>query len=371
MDLALSEEQSALLDSVRALVEDIFPTSAARACETDSAAARPIYQGLFALGLGGILAPESVGGLGLGMAEMVVVQSELGRALVPGLFTQTTAGAVPALAAIGDAGLRDVLATLIDGTAMATCALDDESAATIHASAAGDAFILTGTRALVPEAVLADWLLIEAVDGGEPVLCLAERNASGLALAPQANLADQDLSILTLAQTPVRLVARGAQATEAIRIARRGLALAFAAQAAGGAARILEMTRDYACTRQQFGQPIGAFQAIAHMIADGAVHLEGAAMMVHRAAAAIDDGEPGTDTWVDMAKLKACQTYRDISAMAIQVHGGIGFTLEADPQLFFRRAKHLQLIQGEPLDLMERTGAAMLSGAHKVLENHD
>ena len=78
--------------------------------------------------------------------------------------------------------------------------------------------------------------------------------------------------------------------------------------------------------------------------------------------------EDPAGTWADMAKMKACQVYRDVSALSIQIHGGIGFTLEADPQLYFRRAKHLQLMYGDPLDLQERAGDALIAGTHKVLE---
>jgi alkylation response protein AidB-like acyl-CoA dehydrogenase len=172
----------------------------------------------------------------------------------------------------------------------------------------------------------------------------------------------------------VRVIASGDAALRAIAASDRALKLAMAAQAVGGAEQVFSLARDYACTREQFGQPIGAFQAIAHMLADGAVNIAGASMLVHRAAAALDGsaagGEASPDCWIDMAKLKACQVFRDVSAMAIQVHGGIGFTLEAAPQLYFRRAKHLQLMHGEPLDLMTTIGATVLAGDHRMLDSN-
>lgn len=375
MDLALSEEQVALQDSVKALLATRFPTNQIRQCEIDPFAARAIYAELNALGLGGLLVPEACGGVGLGAAEMVVVQMELGRALVPALYTESTVGAACALVAAahpqGDASLAGIVA---GETGIACAFMPTDDPLPVLAGDEGN-LALSGTAGFVAEAQLADWLLVAAHDAAHdaasaPALCLIERGASGLNLDPLANLADQDMARVTFCATPVaHVVARGDAAAKAIACGTRALKLAIAAQAIGGAEQVFAMARDYACTRQQFGQPIGAFQAIAHMLAEGSVNIAGAGVLVHRAAAALDENEAQMDSWIDMAKLKACQMFRDVSAMAIQVHGGIGFTLEADPQLFFRRAKHLQLMYGEPLDLMETVGAAVLAGTHKVLDN--
>jgi alkylation response protein AidB-like acyl-CoA dehydrogenase len=141
-------------------------------------------------------------------------------------------------------------------------------------------------------------------------------------------------------------------ATERIGAARGGWAIwnevmhggiiLLAAQAMGGAERALAITVDYAKTRQQFDKPLGAFQALAHYLADAATTVDGGGTLVHEAAWALANGRP-INRLAPMAKLFACQTYRDVTAMALQVHGGIGFTVEYDIQLFFRRAKQLQL----------------------------
>lgn len=371
MDLALSEEQVALQDSVRALLADSHPTAQVRATENDPATARAIYGALDALGLGGLLVPADFGGVGLGAAEMVVVQMELGRALVPALYTCSTVGAASALAIAGHADAAPVLSAIVEGAAKVAYAQFIRGSAHPEISLRDGGAVLDGTASFVPEGALADWLLVAARDAsGQPVLCLVEYNAAGMALAPLANLTDQDMAEIAFAKTPVAyVVATGECAEQAIARADSAMKLAFAAQAIGGAEQVFAMTREYACTRKQFGQPIGSFQAIAHMLADASVNIAGSSVLVHRAAAAIDEDEPQAASWIDMAKLKACQMFRDVSAMAIQVHGGIGFTLEADPQLFFRRAKHLQLMHGEPLDLMEAVGAAVISGNHMVLEN--
>src|SRR5262249_32208693 len=127
----------------------------------------------------------------------------------------------------------------------------------------------------------------------------------------------------------------------------------------GGVERALEITVDYANTRQQFDKPLGAFQAIAHYLADAATLVDGGRTLVHEAAWALATGRPVAKL-APMAKLFACQTYRDVTAMAQQVHGGIGFTVEYDIQLFFRRAKQLQLCFWDQRYLEELVAAATL-----------
>ena len=116
----------------------------------------------------------------------------------------------------------------------------------------------------------------------------------------------------------------------------------LAAQAIGGAERALEITVQYAKDRKQFDKPLGAFQAIAHYLSDATTAIDGGKALVWEAAWARASGR-STARLAPMAKLFACQTYRDVTAMAQQVWGGVGFTLEYDIQLYFRRAKQLQI----------------------------
>ena len=116
----------------------------------------------------------------------------------------------------------------------------------------------------------------------------------------------------------------------------------LAAQAIGGARYALDITVQYAKDREQFDKPLGAFQAIAHYLADAATAVDGGEVLVYEAAWARANGR-SIERLAPMAKLFACKTFRDVTAMAQQVFGGVGFTLEYDIQLFFRRAKQLQI----------------------------
>jgi len=136
-------------------------------------------------------------------------------------------------------------------------------------------------------------------------------------------------------------------------------AVLLAAQAIGGARFALEITTQYAKDREQFGKPLGAFQAISHYLADASTAVEGGTILVHEAAWACAEGQP-IDRLAPMAKLFACRTFRDTTAMAQQVFGGVGFTLDYDIQLYFRRAKQLQISWWDDRALEELVAATVL-----------
>ena len=133
----------------------------------------------------------------------------------------------------------------------------------------------------------------------------------------------------------------------------------MAAQAVGGAKYALEITVQYAKDRVQFDKPLGAFQAISHYLADASTAVDGAEILVHEAAWARANGK-SVERLAPMAKLFACNTFRDVTAMAQQVFGGVGFTLEYDIQLYFRRAKELQISWMDTRSLEDMVAAAIL-----------
>ena len=139
----------------------------------------------------------------------------------------------------------------------------------------------------------------------------------------------------------------------------------LAAQAMGGARQALDITVQYAKDRQQFDKPLGAFQALAHYLADAQTTVDGGTTLVHEAAWARSAGR-SVEKLAPMAKLFACQTYRDVTAMAQQVFGGIGFTLEFDIQLYFRRAKQLQISWWDTRYLEELVAVAVLDDLNRA-----
>jgi len=237
----------------------------------------------------------------------------------------------------------------------------------VRAEPDGDGYRLTGTKRHVAFAGAADRLLVLARTGdtdADVSLFLVDPNADGVELTQQHSLASDTQYRVELGHVTVPAADRvgdgpGWDAWDATML--DGVVL-LAAQAIGGAGHALDITVDYAKARHQFDKPLGAFQAIAHYLADAVTTVDGGRTLVYEAGWAHTVGRP-VDRLAPMAKLFACQTYRDVTAMAQQVFGGVGFTVDYDIQLYFRRAKQLQLSWWDPRHLEERVAASVLDRA--------
>jgi alkylation response protein AidB-like acyl-CoA dehydrogenase len=225
--------------------------------------------------------------------------------------------------------------------------------------------VLDGVKWHVPFASSATALVVLARTGDAETdvdLFLVDPAAPGVTM-------QQQMTIGSDAQYEVTL--SGVRVPASARIGRAGSGWAtwhdtmldgivmLAAQAIGGARYALDITVQYAKDREQFDKPLGAFQAIAHYLADAVTAVDGAETLVYEAAWARSDGR-SIDQLAPMAKLFACKTFRDVTAMAQQVFGGVGFTLEYDIQLFFRRAKQLQISWWDDRALEELIAAKLL-----------
>jgi alkylation response protein AidB-like acyl-CoA dehydrogenase len=211
-------------------------------------------------------------------------------------------------------------------------------------------------------AAAADRLVVLARTGDAVDLFLVDPKAPGVTLRQQFSLASDTQYEVTFSDVAVEEADRigpagsGWDTWQAVLL--DGFVL-LAAQAVGGARYALEITTQYAKDRKQFDKPLGAFQALAHYLADAVTNLDGAEQLVHEAAWAGATGRPLTSL-APMAKLFACSTFRDITAMAQQLFGGIGFTLDFDIQLYFRRAKQQQLMWSDDRALQDVVAAALL-----------
>ncbi len=374
MDLAFTEEQDMLRDAVRGLCADA--ADSVRALEDDPKGYdEAFWQGLAAMGLTGLMTPEVLGGSGMGLLDAVVVYEELGRSLVPSphLASSVVAGGVLATAG-SDAQQADWLPAMAAGEAVLSVAWlepDNSSGASgvqMAAVADGDGFVLSGPKRHVPYASSADRLVVlartSAADGGAEAvdLFLVDPTGEGVTLTLQPTVAGDTQYRVDLDRVRV-------EATDRIGAAGTGWAtwstvmadaiVLVAAQAVGAAEATHALTTQYAKERHQFDKPIGAFQSISHYLADGITAIDGARVLVHRAAWSRDEGRD-VSTLAPMAKLFATQTCRDVTGVAIQVHGGMGFTVECDAQLYFRRAKSWQLNWFDDDHLEELIAASVL-----------
>jgi alkylation response protein AidB-like acyl-CoA dehydrogenase len=356
MDLDFTEEHEMLRDMVRGVCAEYSPLEVVRECENDERGyPKALWEQLVELGLVGILIPEEYGGQGQTLLEAAIVYEEFGRSLAPVPHFHSAVLCAGALAIAGsEAQKKEWLPGIASGERILTPAwLEPRNGfgpkgVQLRAEPDGDGFVLSGTKMHVNFARVADRLLVLARtgDGLEDVdLFIVDPNASGVTLSQRFNLGSE---------TTFRVDFEGVRVSEADRIGAAGsgwttwntvmldgIVLA-AAQAAGGAKAALEMTIDFAKTREQFGKPLGAFQSISHYLADAATQIEGGSTLVYDAAWSRSIGKD-TKLMAPLAKLFMCHAYRDVTAMCQQVWGGVGFTIEYDIQLYFRRAKQLQM----------------------------
>jgi alkylation response protein AidB-like acyl-CoA dehydrogenase len=238
----------------------------------------------------------------------------------------------------------------------------------VRASARRDGvgWVLEGTKRSVAFAAIAARLLVLARTGEAPTdvtLFLVDPNAPGVVSKQERGLASDTRFEVALGALSVddasRVGAVNAGWAAWERVMRDALVV-LAAYANGACERALEITVQYAKDRKQFGKPIGAFQAISHYLADALTALDGSKYLTYEAASARDAGIE-TARLAPMAKLFACDTFRDTTATCQQIWGGVGFTLEYDIQLYFRRAKQLQLSWYDPPQLEELIASAVIA----------
>jgi alkylation response protein AidB-like acyl-CoA dehydrogenase len=373
MDLDFTEEHGILRDMVRALCAEHAPVDVVRAFENDARGyPEGLWKQLSEQGLVGILIPEAHGGGGQTLLEAAILHDELGRALAPTPHLESAVLAAGAIARAGSAEQKsEWLPRLASGEAILTPAwLEPRSTfaakgVQLRAVKDGDGFRLSGTKLHVTFARAADRLgvLARVGEGEHDIdLFLVDPQGAGVSLSQLHNLGTQSVYRVDFENVRVaakdRIGAAGTGWATWQDVMLDGCVLA-AAQAAGGARRALEMTVDYAKTRHQFGKPLGAFQAISHYLADGATQLEGGTTLVYEAAWSRSVGKD-VSRLAPLAKLFMSHAYRDITAMCQQVWGGVGFTIEYDIQLYFRRAKQLQMSWWDERELSERVAEVVL-----------
>ncbi|MFN2538059.1 MAG: acyl-CoA dehydrogenase family protein, partial [Mycobacteriales bacterium] len=319
------------------------------------------------LGLTALIIPEEYGGLGYGTVELAVVLEEMGAALLVSPYFATVALAAQALIASGNASAQARwLPGIADGSVTATLAVSDEggpwelAGVAAAATATGDSWSITGTKSFVVDGDTADIILVAAWADSELELFVVEGQAPGLTRTR--------LETLDATRRLARLELEG---VEAVRVGLRDasdllertadlVAVALAAEQVGGAQRCLDMAVDYAKVREQFGRPIGSFQAIKHKCADMLVQVESARSAATYAAAVAADGGPEASIAASLAKSYCSEAFTHAAKESIQVHGGIGFTWEHDAHLYLKRAKSSELLFGSPVE--HRARLAQLAG---------
>ena len=375
LNLDFTEEQDMLREMVRGLLGQYASNEQVRAMEDDPVGySTDLWGQLRELDLLGLLLPAEYGGSEMSMLEGVIVYEELGRSLAP---TPHLVSCVVSAGAIVRAGSEEQrsewLPKLATGQVILTPAwLEPENGfgprgVQVRAQATDDGFTISGTKQHVYFAAAADRLVVLARTGDAEDaidLFLVDPGAEGVTLTQKMSISSD---------TQYRVDLDGVRVTATDRIGEAGTGwstwervmeeamILVAAFAAGGTEHALDITVQYSKDREQFDKPLGAFQALAHNMADAKTALDGAKLLVYEAAWAHSQGRSLTSL-APMAKSYSCASFRDTTAMAQQIFGGVGFTLEYEIQLYFRRAKQLQISWNDTRRCEELIAAAVLDG---------
>ena len=365
MDLKWTDEQDALREAARDFCGKHASPDVVRSLEDDPAGYRDdTWRELAKMDLLGLTIPDAYGGVGQTALETVILYEEFGRALLPSPhLVSCVVGAGLLFAAGSEDQKQEWLPEIARGEKIVSVAWQEPERSATAAGIAmrADGGTLSGEKIMVPFASSADRLIVLARTGEAATdvgLFLVDPSAN-TTLRHTKNLASDASYLVTFegaAVEPIGDPTKGWAAFDDVMV--DGL-IALAAYASGGAEAAHAMAVTYAKERMQFGRPIGSFQAIAHPLAESITEIHGGRVLAHEAAWARAAGKDAS-TLAAMAKLVCGESFKRVTKLGQQVFGGIGFTRDIDMQLYFRRAKQLELNWFDPRVLEERIAIAEL-----------
>ncbi len=368
MELELSDDQQALQESVRAVLERECPISLVRSVVEEHKHAEELWSRMVELDWPALAVPDEDGGLGLGFVELAVVCEQLGRVVCPAPFLATATQFVPALVAAGGAEqqhrfLGAVARDGIVGTLAVAEAAGDFTAAGISATATpdGDGFVLDGEKHFVFDADVAAEMVVAARLPGS-----AGDDGVALFVVPRASFDaepmvgfDASRCYATVVLDAVRVEAdrvlgEPGGAGPVLRRIVDEATVALATEMVGTCQAIFDIVHAYVQEREQFGVKVGSFQAIKHKLANMYVAVESARATAYFAAAAVAESDERRDMAVAMAKASVGDCQKLVTTEGIQCLGGIGYTWEHDMHLYVKRAKAGAALFGTGAQHLER-----------------
>jgi len=350
VDFGLSDEQDLLMETVRGFVDNECPPSRLREIfDGDEPYDPALWQGMVEMGLAGLNVADRYGGAGLELIDLALVAEVLGAAAVPAPFLGHALACIALTSCGSDAQKEAWLPRLASGEVLGTVALAEDGNLWDPSEwkTRCESGSVSGTKLYVPNASQADVILV-GVSGGR--FALVERGAQGLKLESIDGVdRTRRLEKLTLEGAAADLL----EQASADRVRDAGLVL-LAADAFGGAWKLVEMTAEYAKTREQFGQAIAHFQSVKHKLADMAVDIEPARGLFWFAAHSFDHIQDESVRAAALAKSHLTDRFMSAARDAVELHGGIGFTWECDVQFYFKRAMFDRTFLGNPAIHRER-----------------
>ncbi|MBO6541771.1 MAG: acyl-CoA/acyl-ACP dehydrogenase [Alphaproteobacteria bacterium] len=368
MNFDFSDDQKLLKEQVRKFLSDKCGLDRVRkVLDGDEPYAKDVWDGLVEMGLTGTAIPEEYGGLGLGALELCVIAEELGRAAAPVPFSSSVYLASEALIVAGTEAQKQAwLPKLASGEVIGTFAMSEGPTAasprTVQTSLADGK--LNGVKIPVPDGDIADFAVVLVNTGGkgDRALSLALVDLKGAGVTREAiKTIDPTRShaTITFKDAPAELMGTEGEGWSYTGTVFDSAAVLMAFEQVGGAETAMWMARDYALERYAFGRLIGSYQAVKHKIADMYVKLELARSNCYFGAMMLNDKGAELPEAAAAARISATEAYRFAAQENIQVHGGIGYTWEADTQFYFRRSKLLALALGSALEWKDKLVARL------------
>lgn len=380
MEFAFTEEQQMIRDTAEAFLQEVSDSEAIRAAMlTEQGYDAEVWQRICGeMYWQAIHLPESAGGMGLGYVELVAMLEQMGRFLLCSPFYATVCQAANALLVAGSEEQQTAyLSQIVEGktASLAYANTGEASAAAVSASYRkdGDSYLIDGDYRYVVDGHSADFLIIAAREAGTSgsegiALFVVDGNAEGLSRSYLPTL-DQTRKQATVSAAGLRVSSDALLAENAAAQLDKILDLAtiaLAAEQMGGTQQVLDLTVEYTKERVQFNRSIASFQAVKHKAADMMQRAEVARSAVYYAACVADEALNGGDMAAELpeaasiAKAYCSDAYFSNAGDAIQLHGGVGFTWEYDPHLYFKRAKASEHMLGSASYHRERVAAQLL-----------
>jgi alkylation response protein AidB-like acyl-CoA dehydrogenase len=360
MKLTPTEEQEMLRKTARDFLADKCSKKFVKQMEeSETGYSKDLWQEMAELGWMGLAFPGKYGGGDMSFLDLAVLLEEMGRACLPGPFFSTVVLGGLSILDIGtEEQKQEYLPKLSRGEKIFTLALTepgyrnyDASSVTVEATRDDDNYIISGTKLFVPDAHIADYLLCVArtKPRSRITIFLADAKNPRIRYAVLKTIAGDKLCEAVFDQMPVpkaNILGRLNQGRSAVQKIIQRAAVGKCCEMVGNVQRALEMTVDYAKERKQFDRPIGSFQVIQHYCADMATDVDSARFSTYQAAWRLSEGLPCTKE-VAIAKAWIGEASQRVFALAHQIHGAIGVTIEHDLHYYTRRAKAAELAFGD------------------------
>ncbi|MGJ7525424.1 acyl-CoA dehydrogenase family protein [Variovorax sp. GB1P17] len=382
VDFSLSADQRMIRDAAADFLAAQSPSGAVRQAMESERGFDPALWTRMGVEMGWCALPiaEDCGGLALSWVEVALLLEQMGRRLVCSPYFATVCLAATALQQSGNpTACAAWLPRIADGTLRATLAFGetgigwDPARVTAVARRTDSGFVLEGSFRHVPDGAQAELLLVAALLDQAPALFAVPAGTPGLRATEHRGMdltrRTAEVVLPEVQLPPEALVAEGARATTALQRTEALAAIALAAEQLGGAQQCLDLTLAYVAERVQFGRTLASFQAVKHRCAEMMVRIESTRSAVTGAARAACETDVTTAALLleaACAKSFASDAFFFCAQEAIQLHGGVGFTWEYDPQLYFKRAQAGTQWLGTPDLLRERAAAALLGDARNI-----